>query len=175
VTPDEALLAYMMVGSLATNFYGIPRSTRDADFVVELDPDSLGRLAGQLPPGLTLQRQGRFDTVTDTTCYVIHLERSPFICELVVRSDDPHDRERFRRRQRVQVFGRTAFIASVEDMIVTKLRWATEAKRAKDRDDIRNVLAVQGPNLDWEYVTRWSATHGTTALLEEIRNFLPPL
>jgi len=47
VTADEALVAvldaldaagipFMLVGSLASNFHGIPRSTRDADFVVEL-------------------------------------------------------------------------------------------------------------------------------------------
>ena len=35
----EALsVRYMIVGSLASNFHGIPRSTRDADFVVELAP-----------------------------------------------------------------------------------------------------------------------------------------
>ena len=51
VTADEALLAvldaldvvgipYMIVGSLASNFHGIPRSTRDANVVVELGPCS---------------------------------------------------------------------------------------------------------------------------------------
>jgi hypothetical protein len=29
-------IAYMLSGSFASNFYGIPRSTKDADFVVQL-------------------------------------------------------------------------------------------------------------------------------------------
>ena len=66
-----------------------------------------------------------------------------------------------------------AFVASPEDMIVTKLRWAAGAHRAKDRDDIRNIIAVQGPRLDWSYLDRWSAAHGTTALLAEIRASVP--
>jgi hypothetical protein len=37
--------------------------------------------------------------------------------------DDPHDQERFRRRQRVEILGRTALVATAEDMIITKLRW----------------------------------------------------
>ena len=47
MTPEEATLAvfdafaslgipFMVVGSLSSNVYGIPRSTKDADFVVEL-------------------------------------------------------------------------------------------------------------------------------------------
>jgi hypothetical protein len=35
------------------------------------------------------------------------------------------------------------------DTIVTKLRWAREANRSKDRDDIRNILAVRASDLDW--------------------------
>lgn len=186
MTADEAVVAvidaleatgvpYMIVGSLASNFHGIPRSTRDADFVVELEPGSLQRFADALPADLKLQRQGSFEAVTGTTRYVIDLVNSPFVCELFVRSDDPHDRERFKRRLRVRMLDRVAFIASPEDMIVTKLRWAHEAHRSKDREDVRNILAVRDVELDWAYLHRWSAEHGTLTLLEEIRASIPPM
>jgi hypothetical protein len=75
VTPDAALVAvlaaleaagvpYMIVGSLASNFHGVPRSTRDADIVVQLSAGSLERLRRELAPGLRLQPQGSFETVT---------------------------------------------------------------------------------------------------------------
>jgi hypothetical protein len=186
VTPDEAVVAmldvleavripYMLVGSLASNFHGIPRSTRDADFVVELDADGLERLRARLPSGLSLLAQGAFEAVTGTTRYVIELMGQPFVCELFVRSDDAHDIERFRRRQRVQVLGRVARVATVEDMIITKLRWALDAGRSKDRDDVRNMIAVQAGHLDWDYIHRWAALHGTMELLEDIRRSIPPL
>ena len=54
-----------------------------------------------------------------------------------------------------------AFVAAAEDMIVTKLRWAVGAQRGKDRDDIRNILAVRGPELAWAYIDRWALVHGT--------------
>jgi hypothetical protein len=66
-----------------------------------------------------------------------------------------------------------AFVASVEDTIVTKLRWARDAHRWKDREDIRNILAVRAVDLDWTYLSRWASEHGTTALLEEIKASLP--
>ncbi len=34
-------------------------------------------------------------------------------------------------------------MATTEDMIITKLRWAAEARRAKDQDDVRNIIAVR--------------------------------
>lgn len=166
---EAAAIPYMLVGSLASNFHGIPRSTRDADFVVELSPDSLRRLAAHLPAGLTLGSQGAFEAVTGTTRYLISLSGSAFVCELFVLSDDAHDRERFRRRQSTRVLGHAATVASAEDTIVTKLRWATGAHREKDRADIRNVIAVRHADLDWTYVEHWAAEHGTSALLADLK------
>ena len=171
---DAADIPYMIVGSLASNFHGIPRSTRDADFVLQISHDSLQRLAACLPPDLSLERQGAFEGVTGTMRHLIVLRDSPFVCELFALSDDPHDQERFQRRQRVEILGRTGSVATAEDMIITKLRWAVEASRIKDRDDIRNMLAVQGSTLDWDYLNRWSAAHGTARLLDEIRFSIPP-
>ena len=173
VALDEAGISYMIVGSLASNFHGIPRSTRDADLVVQLAPDSLSRLEQHLAPGLTLEQQGAFEAVTGTMRYLIALAGNPFVCELFLLSDDPHDQERFARRQPTRILTHPAFVASAEDMIITKLRWAIGAHRSKDRDDIRNMLAVQGAELDWDYLHRWSAVHATTTLLAEIRASVP--
>lgn len=170
---DAAAIPYMIVGSLASNFHGIPRSTRDADFVVQLSRDSLQQLDTHLAGGLALERQGAFEGVTGTTRHLITLAGSPFVCELFELSDDPHDRARFARRVQARVFARDSFVASAEDMVITKLRWAMEANRPKDRDDIRNILAVQGPLLDWSYLDGWAAVHGTAALLAEIRASVP--
>jgi hypothetical protein len=73
----------------------------------------------------------------------------------------------------VRLLDRSAFVATAEDMIVTKLRWADAAHRAKDTDDIRNIIAVRGPELDWAYIGRWSMEHGTAGLLEDVRRSLP--
>ena len=183
MTPDEAVVSvlaaldaaaipYMLVGSMASNFHGIPRSTRDADLVVQLAAGGLQRLAAELPAGLLLERQGAFEAVTGTIRYLVTLAGSPFVCELFDLSDDPHDRARFARRLSARVLGREAFVASAEDMVITKLRWVVAANRPKDREDIRNILAVQG-QLDWAYIDSWCATHGTAQILAGIRASLP--
>ena len=118
--------------------------------------------------------QGSFKTVTGTTRYLVTLQKSPFVCELFVCGDDPHDQKRIERRQRVQVLSRAVAMATAEDMIVTKLRWSVLAGRSKDRDDVRNIIAVRGDDLDWAYVRQWCEVHSTVALLDEIRKSIPP-
>jgi hypothetical protein len=62
------------------------------------------------------------------------------------------------------------FLPAADDVIITKLRWC----RSKDRDDIRDVIVIQGDAIDWDYVHGWCAQHGTRALLDEIRATIPP-
>ncbi len=66
-------------------------------------------------------------------------------------------------------------VLSPEDVTVTKLRWTLMANRSKDRDDARDVIAVQGGQLNWDYVQRWCEQHGTRALLDEIRASIPEI
>jgi hypothetical protein len=184
VTSDEIIIAvidalelcripYMAVGSVSLNLYTAPRSTQDADFVVELQPDSLPRLMQRLGPTFRLDAQVRFETVTATTRHIIDTENDFFRVELFQLSDDPYDRECFSRRRRVTVLGHDAYAATPEDVIVMKLRWSRQGQRSKDKDDARNVIAAQVENLDWDYIHRWCDEHGTRELLDEIRRSIP--
>jgi hypothetical protein len=159
----------MLVGSFATNVYGVPRSTQDADIVVQLRPGDLTALVARLGPPFRLDPQMTFETVTATNRYVLHLDESPFTIELFLLSNDPHDLERFARRRRERIPEGEVFIPSVEDVIVTKMRWLHAAGRHKDSEDVENVIAVQGDRIDWNYVNSWCDRHGTRELLDQVR------
>jgi hypothetical protein len=60
-------------------------------------------------------------------------------------------------------------------VIIQKLRWAKLGNRAKDRDDVRGVIAVHGDRIDWDHVHSWCDTHETRELLDEIRRSIPPI
>lgn len=175
----EALdIDYLLVGGLSSNVYGIPRSTKDADLVIALDPGRLEALAKMLGPEFSLDPQGSFEVITGTIRHHLRIPAIPFEIELFVLSDDDFDRIRFERRRRVESeqLGASVMIPSVEDVIVMKLRWAQGAKRGKDRDDVRDIIAVQGDAaLDWTYIHHWCEKHGTRELLEEIRESIPPV
>ena len=168
-TLDALGVPYMLVGSFSSNLYGIPRSTQDADFVVQLESVSISSVRDRLGSGFELDPQMTFETITATSRYRLQHRNSAFKVELFLLSDDPHDKERFSRRRRLPLQGRDVFVPSPEDVIITKLRWSKQGARAKDIDDVRDVLSVQGDGLDWDYLLRWCAAHGTADLLERVR------
>jgi hypothetical protein len=186
MTGDEATLAvidtlealqvpYMLVGSLSSNVYGVSRSTKDADFVIQVGDLSVRTIADRLGPSFRLDPQTSFETVTLSTRHVLEVVGTSFQIEFFHLSDDPHDQERFRRRVRIKAYNRDLSLPTVEDVIITKLRWTQGGRRTKDWDDVRNVIAVQGDRIDWAYVHHWCDQHGTRAILEEIRKSIPPI
>jgi hypothetical protein len=169
-------VSYMLVGSYSSNAFGIPRSTQDADFVVQTDDSSLSHLFQALSPIVRFDPQMQFESVTMTMRYIGRIPELPFKIELFLLSDDSHDRERFERRRRATFLDGTAFLPSPEDVVIQKLRWFHRSRRVKDLDDVKNVLAVQVPeNLDLGYIRRWCDEHGTRALFEQVLKEVPPV
>ena len=172
-TLREAGVPHLLTGGLAANVYGFSRATKDADIVIEMQLPGFDNFARQLPPDLELDPQVSFETITGSHRHIIALRRSAFRIELFLLSHDPHHRARFERRLErfVPDLNITAWIATAEDMVIQKVRW----NRDKDRDDARNILAVQGEALDFAYIEKWCDAHGTRARLDEMRRSIPPI
>lgn len=159
---------YMLVGAFSSNLYGVPRATNDADIVVQFDSFDLVEFCNALGNDFLLDRQMMIEGFTGSVRNVITFTPTGFQIEVFRLGEDRHDRERFarRRRQHVPECSRDAWVATAEDVVIQKLRWA----RRKDLDDVVNLLAVSGEMLDWPYVRRWTDVHGTSFLLDQLRN-----
>ena len=96
-----------------------------------------------------------------------------FKIELFRLSADPHDQERFARRVIQEWRGRQIWVPTAEDVIIMKLRWLAYLHRPKDRQDVKEVISVQGDSLDWTYLERWCDLHDTRELLETIKAEAP--
>jgi predicted nucleotidyltransferase len=168
---EEMGIAYVLVGTFASNIYGVDRATLHAILVADLEGTAPGELFRRLRPAIRFEPQMGFETVTMTRKYVAEVTGTAFKIELFHLSEDLHDRARFERRRAIEFGGSRVFILSAEDVIITKLRWA----RSKDRDDVRVVIAVHEGRIDWDYVHSWTEQHGTTGLLEGIRRSIPPI
>lgn len=168
-------IPYMVVESLSSNAYGIPRLTKEADFVIQCAGSPLAALRSHLDSRFSIDPQLLFESATGTKRNVVKIAGSDFQIGIFRLSDDPHDQERFRRRRLVHLPEFDAVLPSPEDVIVTKLRWILRADRNKDRDDVHAVISVSGSQIDWDYVHRWCAEHGTRALLDEIRATVPAI
>lgn len=167
---NEHGVPYMLVGSLATNFHSIVRSTKDADIVIQSALGETARLIARECETLRLDPQFGFESVTATQKLVLRADAGEgFIVELFGLSDDAHDRERFERRTCVDWLGRPTWIATAEDSLITKLRWSHAIAREKDVADARNIIASRGDALDWPYVEQWCDRHSSRELLDRLR------
>jgi len=166
---NEGNLPYMLVGSLATNFYCVPRSTEDGDVVIGSNLTQVARDITHTEKQIRFDPQLSFESVTATKKVVLRIEGHNFEVELFELSSDAHDQARFARRIQVETFDRKVWIASLEDMIVTKLRWARDAGREKDISDARNLIGVHFESVDWPYVESWCERHGTREFLERLK------
>ncbi len=165
---EQLGIPYMLVGSYSSNYYGRPRSTRDADFVVVLAEGSLGTLKRALGSEFELDSQMSFESITMTTRYVILHPATAFKIELFLLSGDPFDQSRFARRQVVEFEGLSACLPTPEDVIIQKLRWSRGGKRAKDISDATQVIQLQRASLDLAYIRHWTAQHQTTEIFESL-------
>jgi hypothetical protein len=165
---DRHQIQYVLVGGQAAIYYGIGRSTYDADLAVVLGRANLASIIAELGPDLRLDPQRRFEIFTNKECYEIDVVGTVFKIELFVHANDPFDEQVFNRRKRVPLHGHEVMMATPEDVIINKVRW----QRAKDIADLEDLLPMQAATLDWPYVEHWCNAHGTRPVLDELRRKL---
>lgn len=164
-TLDRCGFPYMVVGALSSNLYGIPRSTKDVDMVIEIPRQKrIEDLRTELPENFRLNLQASFELVTGTVKYEITVSNPKYLVELFLLSDDAHDKARFSRRNQVLIDGVVVSVPTIEDVVVTKLRWF----RLKDQQDIKNIIGIQKERLDWDYVHHWADAHQTRKELSQL-------
>jgi len=64
------------------------------------------------------------------------------------------------------------FIATAEDTLLAKLVWFRKGNEVSDKQwlDVRGILAVQGNQLDFDYLHKWAAILRVGDLLERAIN-----
>lgn len=169
---DAAGAPYMLTGSFASNAYGVPRATKDADVVVDFATGDLDEIVRNLGDGFRLQEQMMFETITGTTRHILEVVGSAFKIELFHINPDPFMSGRFERRIQLNYpeLGKSVWLPTPEDVVVQKIRWG----RPKDLDDVHDVLFVSGAGLDFPYIEKWCTEHGTSERLAAILRDLPP-
>jgi hypothetical protein len=64
------------------------------------------------------------------------------------------------RREAMDFFGVPLAIASLEDVILSKLEWAKMGGSGRQLDDVRTLLRIAGDDVDRSYLDRWIAAFG---------------
>ena len=162
----RAGIAYMVTGSVAMNHYAVPRMTRDIDLVVELSTADVDRVCQLFEGDFYIDRQAVHRAVEVPAAFnMIHTALVVKV-DIVVRKDTEYRRTEFSRRRRLTVEGHEVFVVAPEDLIISKLEWASASRSALQLADVRN-LAESVTDLDRHYLARWMELLGLSALYRE--------
>ena len=74
---------FMVSGALASNFYGAPRATQDADIVIDYKQLPLDALTARLQREFDVDPQPGFESVTGSLRLVARARRSAFDLSLI--------------------------------------------------------------------------------------------
>lgn len=164
---DGAGIPYMVTGSIAVNFYAIPRMTRDIDLVVELSNSDAERVLRLFQPDFYVDDETvRRAVATQGMFNLIH-DRFLIKVDVVVRKDTEYRRVEFSRRRTVSVEGHSFSIVTPEDLILSKLAWARDSRSEVQLSDVRNLLtAIE--KIDRDYLTTWADRLSVTDLYREV-------
>jgi hypothetical protein len=153
---NRAGITYYLTGSMASNYWGIPRTTHDLDFVVQLPVSAVSKIVEAF--------QGDFHIEEDAvrTAYRPPFQfnaidtRSALKVDFWLPQPTPFDREMLRRRMEVTLFGESAWIATTEDVILHKLVWNRISPSDRQLGDAAGIIAVQAGLLDNDYMRKWA-------------------
>ena len=90
--------------------------------------------------------------------------------DLIVRKNRPFSVAEFQGRERAAVLGVDVYVASAEDVVLTKLEWASRGGGSERQlRDVRGILAARG-DLDQDHLAEWAGQLGVEDLLATVRS-----
>ena len=164
----SAGVTYMLTGSMASNLWGIPRSTHDLDFVIQLPPSEIPKFVEAFRGDFYLDEAAVRAAYQPPHQFNIIDQRSALKADFWLLRPVPFEQEMFSRRVKERAFGEDCWVASPEDVILHKLYWDRITPSERQRGDAAGVFAVQRGRLDETYLRRWAAELRVSASLEDV-------
>ena len=149
-------VTYYLTGSMASNYWGIPRTTHDLDFVIQLPPSAVPRIVQAFSGDYCLDEAAVRAAYQPPHQFNAVDTRSALKVDFWLPKPEPFDKEMLQRRVPATLFGEPAWIATAEDVILHKLVWSRITPSDRQLGDAAGVVAVQADALDKNYLRQWA-------------------
>jgi hypothetical protein len=152
----EASIPFMVVGSFASNLYGVGRATYDIDVVISADAEQLQTFHSMfnksewyfdLSDALEACRRKSMFNILDML--------DGWKVDIIFEKPGPYHRIAFQRRVPAEIEQVPLFAASAEDVIISKLDWAKLGSSSRQIEDVAGILEEQRDSLDLSYIEKW--------------------
>jgi hypothetical protein len=149
-------VVYYLTGSMASNYWGIPRSTHDLDFVVQLPISSAPIIVREFSDQFYIDEKSVRAAYEPPYQFNAIDTRSALKVDFWLAQNEPFDRKMLERRQPIGLFGESAWMSTPEDVILHKLIWNQISPSDRQLGDAAGIVAVQAEALDGNYLKTWA-------------------
>jgi len=154
---------YMVSGSVAMNYYSIPRMTIDLDIIVEIkDPEAFFMA---FKDDYYIDECSVKDAIKNKSLFnIIHLDELMKV-DFIIKKDNDYRSKEFERRKKIIFNDFFIYIVSIEDLVISKMLWAIKRNSEQQIKDIKNLL---GEKIDLIYIKKWIKILGIDDFYKEI-------
>ena len=153
---EQSQVPYMLTGSVAGSAHGKPRSTLDLDIVIAPSRTQLLALMREFPSDrYYADEQQALNAFANRSQFNVIDFATSWKVDFIIAEDSEYGRTAISRRKLMDVAGSAMYVASAEDVVIAKLRWAKLGDSDRQLQDAAAIVSTQGSNLDIPYLERW--------------------
>ena len=164
-------IPYLIGGSLASTLYGMVRTTQDSDVIAEMRLEHRQPFVAALQDEFYVDDEMIAESIQRNSSFNIIHRETMFKVDVFIPRPRPFLQSQLARAQK-QTFSLdmeiSAYFASPEDTILSKLEWYRMGSEVSDRQwrDILGILKTREGELDLAYLKKWAIDLKVTDLLE---------
>jgi hypothetical protein len=163
---NEAEIPYMISGSIAVNYYTIPRMTRDIDIVIELKKETTDKFVALFEDDFYINREMILSEVSCKGMFNLIYNRYVIKIDFIIKKISEYSDAEFSNRKQVVVDQCPMWMVSAEDLVISKLLWAKDSHSEMQLKDIANLMETVD-NLDSKYIDNWVRELGLEQIYKE--------
>lgn len=166
---EDSRIPYMITGSIASNFYSVPRMTRDIDIVIEIRKQDVEKLLKLFEPDFYVDREAILEALEERGMFNMIHNQYVIKIDFIIRKDSAYRKLEFERRREVIVEGTRIAIVSPEDLVLSKLFWAKDSLSEMQLGDVKNLLRMV-KELDRAYIEKWVESLSLGGVYQKVKS-----
>ncbi len=161
-------IPYMVTGSIAANFYTIPRMTRDIDIIIEINKDDAKKIFSLFADDFYIDLNSIKEAINNYHIFNIIHNTGIVKVDFIIKKNLEYRKVEFERRQSIFFEGMKLYITSPEDLVISKLFWAKDSLSEMQLKDVKNILNTV-PALDMIYIKKWISKLGLDDIYKKVK------
>ncbi|MHC4460119.1 MAG: nucleotidyl transferase AbiEii/AbiGii toxin family protein [Planctomycetota bacterium] len=147
-------IPYMVSGSMAANYYTVPRMTRDIDIIIELKETDIDKFVKLFQSDFYIDKEMIEKEVLQQGIFNLIHNRFVIKIDFIIKKASAYHEAAFSRKQKVLIKSSPMWFISPEDLVISKLSWAKDSHSEMQLKDVRNLIETVD-NLDLKYIDNW--------------------